>query len=1211
MRQVWLPYVDCLVCLVCLMLVGHGHGHELFHTDGAWAVLEDGGVTTWGDPARGGDSSAVEEELTSGVVRVFATMGAFSALKSDGSVISWGKASEGGSSSNLHRVVKLAASAHAFAALREDGSVTFWGSIGNELSFDELNQEQSRSNHFLYLQPKVMPQEDLMHLIADVVDVVASTDSFACLKQDGTIYEWDGDVLDKVCDSAGSSIHQLVGGYFSFAALRSDGSVCTWGHSEFGGSPHGVAQDLQNGVLKLEQRSIFDRGFVAWKANATAVIWGHNPKGVPLESQVVHAREVQLRHRAGVVLRTNGSAFSFGDPKTFGDSSGIDLTNIKQILCPRFTCVAVKADGSIVSWGQELPGRPVPDLEDVSEIFGTPHSFAALIGDHDHQRIIAWGDDKKGGAIDYPKKFPHSFGVKKVYSHCEGSRNGVFMAVGDGGMLHAWGDARYGALIPEVIRRLQSSNQTATSTSTSTTTFTTSSETSTSTTSSSATSSSTTSSSVTGSSTSVSVTSTTTSSATISTSLTTSTSATTTATTTLSSTSSTATKTTSTSSSVTTSVTSSTTNTVTKTSLTSSSTTSTISTSTSVTQSSTTTSTTLLLSLELPSNVEADEPEGSVILASLQGALAALASDKESIVVETEAGEVTVVKLSTSTSNSALVFQFPTAGDNESSAIAVSVPVSLVQQLQLEGNVMLSVTQVNEEVKVGLGDGGDGDAKVIITAPVIDFSLIQEKSGAVQTANVSELTDPIVFRLMDASPVEGDVCVFFDLDTNSWSTKGVTLATSAQVAAVSGVNSSGTWCAATHLSLFSAAQTVPLETRIQQKDYLINEEDYMIAVILMVVFCLPICTMLCTWSFFRVQAPASGKTKIKDARGKSHVVKFTRNTIMADRMPSEKTPKNDDKQKQKVLVTWNVEPEEMLQNIEHMKGHGWVDMDTGGGRVAPTKSIPQPMRSMTKEMTSVSEELRKASQEGDRLDEERLAAEEEDPDLFYDGELVEADLSLSPEGFSKESSRELYEDHEPVNYWSTTHQTLMQAFIAGSSISEDEEPSFNVMVGPKKQFRERVPCQYLSAALQDGDAVFYYEGGGKTRIWRKAIVVESIHARGMTRLLDISELEGDSDPSKESTKDGAKSGESAHKKVPIGRICRRFETGQNVQVYQGPDAGWQSAVVAQVEDFTDEFSPLDVKSIQVHLASETDPVDIQTYFVKFPKAAGGESRVGI
>jgi len=92
----------------------------------------------------------------------------------------------------------------------------------------------------------------------------------------------------------------------------------------------------------------------------------------------------------------------------------------------------------------------------VSEIFGTPHSFAALIGDHDHQRIIAWGDDKKGGAIDYPKEFPHSFGVKKVYSHCEGSRNGVFMAVGDGGMLHAWGDARYGALIPEVIRRLQS-----------------------------------------------------------------------------------------------------------------------------------------------------------------------------------------------------------------------------------------------------------------------------------------------------------------------------------------------------------------------------------------------------------------------------------------------------------------------------------------------------------------------------------------------------------------------------------------------------------------------------------------------------------------------------------------------------------------------------------------------------------------------------------
>ena len=40
------------------------------------------------------------------------------------------------------------------------------------------------------------------------------------------------------------------------------------------------------------------------------------------------------------------------DLRRFQDSSGIDLTNIKQILCPRFTCVAVKADGSIVPWSE-------------------------------------------------------------------------------------------------------------------------------------------------------------------------------------------------------------------------------------------------------------------------------------------------------------------------------------------------------------------------------------------------------------------------------------------------------------------------------------------------------------------------------------------------------------------------------------------------------------------------------------------------------------------------------------------------------------------------------------------------------------------------------------------------------------------------------------------------------------------------------------------
>jgi len=632
---------------------------------------------------------------------------------------------------------------------------------------------------------------------------------------------------------------------------------------------------------------------------------------------------------------------------------------------------------------------------------------------------------------------------------------------------------------------------------------------------------------------------------------------------------------------------------------------------TSVTQSSTTTSTTLLLKLQLPPDVEAENPEGTVIIASLQGALAALEANQESLVLETDAGEVTVVKLSTPTSSDeSFVFQFPAAGDNESSAaIAVSVPVSLVQQLQLEGNVMLSVTQLNEESMATLGD--TSGSNVILLAPIIDFSLVQENAGAVKTATVSELTDPIIFRISDASPTEEDLCVFFDFDTNSWSTEGVALATSSQVAALSGVNSSGTWCAATHLSLFSSAQITPFDDSITQDDHTIDWDSYVIALILMVVLCVPTCIMFCTWSFFLARPASSGKTKIQDARGRSHVVTFTRNKIMADRMPSEKSPKNADGQKKKVLVTWDVEPEQIMSSIQHMQGHGWVAMDS---HVTQTKSMTS-MRSMTREKSHVFEELRKASQEGQEVPQgERL---DEDGASFSD--IVEESLVEASLSWMGKELYEVFEDREPVYYWSTTHQMLMQAFITGSGIFDDVEPSYDVMVGPQRQLRQRVPCQYLSAALRDGDSVFYDEGDGKTRIWRKGIVVENIHARGTIRLFDVIEQEGilasdqlpreasagDLEPNNESTKTGAKSGEAAHKTVSISRICRRFEKGQIVCVFQGQDTGWQSAVVGHVQDFTDEFSPLHLKSLQVHLASATDPVDIQTCFIRFAKAGDG------
>ena len=53
----------------------------------AFAALKtNGGVTTWGDSAAGGDSSQVSSSLSSGVSVIYSAYGAFAALKTDGSV---------------------------------------------------------------------------------------------------------------------------------------------------------------------------------------------------------------------------------------------------------------------------------------------------------------------------------------------------------------------------------------------------------------------------------------------------------------------------------------------------------------------------------------------------------------------------------------------------------------------------------------------------------------------------------------------------------------------------------------------------------------------------------------------------------------------------------------------------------------------------------------------------------------------------------------------------------------------------------------------------------------------------------------------------------------------------------------------------------------------------------------------------------------------
>ena len=94
------------------------------------AILADGSVVTWGDSFRGGDSRDVQPRLQK-VQQIQVTRTAFAAILADGSVVTWGLPTQGGDSSRvqeqLQQVREIQATDYAFAAILADGFVVTWG----------------------------------------------------------------------------------------------------------------------------------------------------------------------------------------------------------------------------------------------------------------------------------------------------------------------------------------------------------------------------------------------------------------------------------------------------------------------------------------------------------------------------------------------------------------------------------------------------------------------------------------------------------------------------------------------------------------------------------------------------------------------------------------------------------------------------------------------------------------------------------------------------------------------------------------------------------------------------------------------------------------------------------------------------------------------------------------------------------------------------
>jgi len=154
---------------------------------------------------------------------------------------------------------------------------------------------------------------------------------------------------------AKSGIIAVAAGYYHSLALKEDGSVLAWGWNGYGQTsvPAGL-----NDVVAISAGLYHS---VALKQDGTVVCWG-----------------------AGVTPVEPG--FSWNDER--GQSATpANLSGVVAISAGGYHTVALKDDGSIVSWGEAIADQP-EDLEDISSVSAGLHFTAALREDG---TVAVWG----------------------------------------------------------------------------------------------------------------------------------------------------------------------------------------------------------------------------------------------------------------------------------------------------------------------------------------------------------------------------------------------------------------------------------------------------------------------------------------------------------------------------------------------------------------------------------------------------------------------------------------------------------------------------------------------------------------------------------------------------------------------------------------------------------------------------------------------------
>lgn len=425
----------------------------------AFAVLQNGTAVAWGNPVWGGQTSTAA--AITGISQLYASERGFAALLTDNSIKAWGSsyvaitdpnlvypATGAIASSALTNIASIIPGRVAYFATKKDGSVAAWGSFRGITNGVDGYIGDSK----IGLNPITLA------LLTDIKGQASTEGAYALLKSDGTVVTFgdqDAGGNSSAVQSLLVNVTQLVGSNFDFVALRKDGKVVTWGYGYTSSSG-----DAEINTTLTDIAKVYANGYAgaAIDNKGAASAFGYTPlidsaDTSTLTNSLTNVSQIYATQSAFAALRADGTVISWGDLLRMGSSLNAvqsSLTNVKSIQSTEYAFAALKNDGTVVSWGDpELGGDSSAvsaQLTKVVTLTSNKYAFAALKSDG---TVVTWGMKSKGG--DSSAAAAKLSNVRAIYA----TAYGAFLAINKDGSFVVWGDQwAGGGAVPATLTKI-------------------------------------------------------------------------------------------------------------------------------------------------------------------------------------------------------------------------------------------------------------------------------------------------------------------------------------------------------------------------------------------------------------------------------------------------------------------------------------------------------------------------------------------------------------------------------------------------------------------------------------------------------------------------------------------------------------------------------------------------------------------------------------